>query len=88
MSDNITNPSLFIVFAPAQSTGAMVSFTGTAAAPVTINKAGGATGGTHNNRKRINACMGDLHVENMLWSVFINNTNSSSDPSASQRWTP
>jgi prepilin-type N-terminal cleavage/methylation domain-containing protein len=88
MSDNITNPSVFIVFGPAQSTGATVSFTGTAAAPVTINKAGGALGGTHSNRKRINACMTDLHVENMLWSVFINNTNSSSDPSASQRWTP
>jgi prepilin-type N-terminal cleavage/methylation domain-containing protein/prepilin-type processing-associated H-X9-DG protein len=88
MSDNITNPSVFIVFAPAQSAGAMVSFTGTAAATVTINKAGGAIGGTHNNRKRINACMADLHVENVLWSVYINNTNSSSDPSASQRWTP
>jgi hypothetical protein len=32
--------------------------------------------------------MADLHVENMLWTVYINNTNSSSDPSASQRWTP
>jgi prepilin-type N-terminal cleavage/methylation domain-containing protein/prepilin-type processing-associated H-X9-DG protein len=92
LSDKITNPSMFILFAPAQGTLTTVSFTGTAAASVTVNKAGGsqgtALGGTHNNRKRINACMADLHVENMLWSVFINNTNSSSDPSASQRWTP
>ena len=92
LSDKITNPSLFILFAPAQGTLTTVSFTGTAAASVTVDKAGGSQGttlgGTHNNRKRINACMADLHVENMLWSVFINNTNSSSDPSASQRWTP
>jgi prepilin-type N-terminal cleavage/methylation domain-containing protein/prepilin-type processing-associated H-X9-DG protein len=92
LSDQITNPSVFILFAPAQGTLATVSFTGTAAASVTVDKAGGsqgtALGGTHSNRKRINACMADLHVENMLWSVFINNTNSSSDPSASQRWTP
>jgi len=85
MSDNITNPSVFIVFGPAQSTGATVSFTGTAAAPVTINKAGGALGGTHSNRKRINACMADLHVENMLWTTY---KDSSSDTTATQRWTP
>jgi len=88
LSDKITNPSMFILFAPAQGTLTTVSFTGTAAASVTVNQAGGSQGGTHNNRKRINACMADLHVENMLWTVFINNTNSSSDPSASQRWTP
>jgi type II secretory pathway pseudopilin PulG len=92
LSDKITNPSVFILFAPAQGTLTSVSFTGTAAASVTVDKTGGsqgtALGGTNNNRKRINACMADLHVENMLWSVFINNTNSSSDPSASQRWTP
>jgi prepilin-type N-terminal cleavage/methylation domain-containing protein/prepilin-type processing-associated H-X9-DG protein len=87
-SDKITNPSVFILFAPAQGTLTTVSFTGTAAASVTVDKAGGSQGGTHSNRKRINACMADLHVENMLWTVFINNTNSSSDPSASQRWTP
>jgi prepilin-type N-terminal cleavage/methylation domain-containing protein/prepilin-type processing-associated H-X9-DG protein len=92
LSDKITNPSVFILFAPAQGTLTTVSFTGTAAASVTVDKAGGsqgtALGGTHNNRRRINACMADLHVENMLRSVFINNTNSSTDPSASQRWTP
>src|SRR6266853_1874908 len=92
ISDKITNPSMFILFAPAQGTLTTVSFAGTPAASVTVNKAGGsqgtALGGTHTSRKRINACMADLHVENMLWTVFINNTNFSSDPSASQRWTP
>src|SRR5207249_8707842 len=88
LSDKITNPSVFILFAPGQGTLTTVSFTGTAATSVTVDKAGGSLGGTHNKRRRINACMADLHVENMLWSVYINNTNSSSDPSASQRWTP
>jgi prepilin-type N-terminal cleavage/methylation domain-containing protein len=93
LSDKITNPSVFVLFAPAQSTAATVTFTGTAAASVTVDKNGGgsqgtALGGTHNNRKRINAYMADLHVENMLWSVYKNATNSSSDPSASQRWNP
>jgi prepilin-type N-terminal cleavage/methylation domain-containing protein/prepilin-type processing-associated H-X9-DG protein len=89
LSDKITNPSVFILFAPAQGTLTSVSFTGTAAASVTVNKAGGsqgtALGGTHNNRKRINACMADLHVENMLWTTY---KDSSSDTTATQRWTP
>lgn len=92
-SDNVTNPSVFILFAPAQSSAATVTFTGTAASSVTVDKNGGgsqgaAPGGTHNKRQRINACMADLHVENMLWTVYKNATNSSSDPSASQRWSP
>jgi prepilin-type processing-associated H-X9-DG protein len=70
-----------------------VSFQGTTGAAVTVYKAasipgGTATGGTHNSRKRVNALFADLHSENMLWSVFINDTNSSSDPSAAQRWDP
>jgi prepilin-type N-terminal cleavage/methylation domain-containing protein/prepilin-type processing-associated H-X9-DG protein len=89
VSDKITNPSVFILFAPAQGTSTTVSFTGTAAASVTVDKAGGsqgtALGGTHNNRKRINACMADLHVENMLWTTY---KDSSSDTTATQRWTP
>jgi prepilin-type N-terminal cleavage/methylation domain-containing protein len=92
----ITNPSAFILFAPAQTNAQTVAFSGTAsqAAPgVTVYKTtstpgGAATGGTHNTRKRVNALFADLHSENMLWSVFINDTNSASDPSASQRWDP
>ena len=64
-------------------------FTGTAAASVTVDKAGGsqgtAIGGTNGNRKRINACMADLHVENMLWTTY---KDSSSDTTATQRWAP
>jgi len=101
LSDKITNPSVFILFAAAQASGTTVTFQGTdgAAAPgVTVlgqgsnnaksNPGGVATGGTQNNRQRANACMADLHVENMAWSVFTNATNSSSDPSAAQRWSP
>jgi prepilin-type N-terminal cleavage/methylation domain-containing protein len=89
LSSQITNPSVFILFAPAQSSSPTVSFTGTAAASVTVDKAGGsqgtAIGGTNGNRKRINACMADLHVENMLWTTY---KDSSSDTTATQRWTP
>lgn len=90
LSEKITNPSAFILFAPAQTTGASVSFTGTAATSVTVDKNGGssqgtAVGGTHNKRQRIDACMADLHVENMLWKVY---TDASSDTTATQRWSP
>ncbi len=93
LSDQITNPSMFILFAPAQGSGASVSFTGTAAASVTIDKGGGsqgtAQGGTHNKRRRIDACMGDLHVENMDWAKFKNATaHPPGDPCANQRWNP
>ena len=95
LSNKITNPSVFILFAPAQP------FTGTAAttAPgVTVlgqgsnkalsNPGGIATKGDHSNGQRVDACMADFHVENMLWTVFTNNTNSPSDSAAAQRWSP
>jgi prepilin-type N-terminal cleavage/methylation domain-containing protein len=101
LSDKITNPSVFILFASAQASGTTVTFQGTAAtaAPgVTVlgqgaaaqsAPGGSATGGTHNNRKRITACMADLHVENMAWSVFTNNAKSPpSDACGNQRWDP
>ena len=102
-ADKISKPSIFILFAPAQAFGTAVSFQGTAitAAPgvtvlgiggnqATSNPSGGgaATGGTHSSRGKINALFADLHLENMTWSVFTNNVNSSSDPSAAQRWSP
>jgi type II secretory pathway pseudopilin PulG len=98
-SGKISNPSVFIIFAPAQASGPIVTFQGTATQGqpgITViaqgNNAkstpgGNATGGTHSSRKRINALCGDLHAENMLWSVFTT-TNSSSDPTAAQRWSP
>ena len=94
-ADNISNASIFILFAPAQASGATVSFQGTAitAAPgVTVLQAtspgGPAIGGTNSSRQKINALFADLHLENMTWSVFINNVNSPTDPSAAQRWSP
>ena len=100
-ADNISNASIFILFAPAQAAGATVTFQGTAltAAPgVTVLGIGGnqaasspggnATLGTNSSRQKISALFADLHLENMTWSVFSNNVNSPSDPSATQRWSP
>jgi prepilin-type N-terminal cleavage/methylation domain-containing protein len=88
LAQQVTNPTLFILFAPSQDTSNAVNFAGTASASVTVNQANGAQGGTHNKRQRINVCMADLHMENMLWSTYISNTATSSDPCAPQRWNP
>jgi prepilin-type N-terminal cleavage/methylation domain-containing protein len=93
-SSKITNPSLFILFAPAQASTATVTFQGTAltAAPgVKLLRAlstpgATATGGTHSSRKRINALCADLHVENMLWTTFIQAASTGTE--ATQRWAP
>jgi prepilin-type N-terminal cleavage/methylation domain-containing protein len=93
-SSKISNPSLFILFAPAQASTATVTFQGTAltAAPgVNLLRAlstPGATaiGGTHSSRKRINALCADLHVENMFWDTFIQ--AASTGTAATQRWAP
>lgn len=91
LSDKITNPSAFILFAPAQSSGTSVTFSGTPSAAVTVYKNGGsqgtAQGGTHFSRTRINAVFADLHTENMLWSKFILDTDPN-DSTAAQRWNP
>ena len=95
IANKISNPSVFVLFAPAQASTTTVTFqgaAGTAAPGVTVFKAlsspgGTAVGGTHSSRKRINALCADLHSESMLWSVFTNNP-AGSDPSAAQRWTP
>jgi len=88
--DKITNPSVFIMFAPAQAVGTTVTFAGGTAAAVTVykNTNPAASGGTHSNRTRINALFADLHCENMDWTTFINDTPSPSDPSADVRWSP
>ncbi len=88
--DRITNPSVFIMFAPAQAVGATVTFAGGTAAAVTVykNTNPAASGGTHSNRTRINALFADLHSENMDWIAFTNDTPSPSDPSADLRWSP
>ena len=86
----ITNPSVFIMFAPAQAAGPTVTFGGGTAAAVTVykNTSPAASGGTHGSRKRINALFADLHAETMDWTTFINDTPSASDPSADLRWSP
>lgn len=91
-ADKIAKPSEFILFAPAQASGATVVFDPTAiasfAAPgVLVYKAastpgGAANGGTHSSRTKINALFADLHLENMPWTVFIDDTN----PSPNYRW--
>jgi len=95
LSNKIANPSAFIVFAPAQTSGATVAFTGTAATTgigVTVyknkdNAGATATGGTHSNRTKINTVFADMHTESMLWSKFILDTDPN-DASAAQRWDP
>jgi len=86
LSDKIRNSGAFILFAPNKTANAGNPFAGTAGTTgVTVSK---DNLGTHSSGKRINACFGDLHVENMNWSIFRNDTVSTSDPSAAQRWTP
>ena len=82
-ADRISRPTAFIVFAPAQASGATVAFQGignttsqpglAGSANVTVVAAasvpgGGAQGGTQNSRAKINALCADWHVESMLWS--------------------
>ena len=91
--DKIKSPSVFILFAPTQASTATVSFQGLGGAAVMVYKdtstpGGTATGGTHSTRRRINALFADLHLENMFWTTFINDTVSASDPSADLRWAP
>jgi prepilin-type N-terminal cleavage/methylation domain len=98
-ADKIAKPTVFILFAPAQDNATTVNFQGLATTPapgvtvlgnsntVTSNPASGAaTGGTQNNRTRINALFADLHCENMLWSAFTNTT--ATPPTDPDQWTP
>ena len=99
-ADKITKPVTFIVFAPAQSSGTTVSFQGlgNSTAPgvkvlaQTSTPGGNATGGTHNNRRKINAMCADWHVETMLWSgtgpAFTHTSDPGGDPDAPYRWCP
>jgi prepilin-type processing-associated H-X9-DG protein len=92
-ADKIVKPSAFILFAPAQSpagksgASAFLGTAGDAAPGVTVVQGGKtAKGGTHSGKTRINALFADLHTENMLWSVFKNDTTTASDPDADFRW--
>jgi prepilin-type N-terminal cleavage/methylation domain-containing protein/prepilin-type processing-associated H-X9-DG protein len=101
-ASKITNPTGFILFAPAQASGAAgatVSFQGTAlstAPGVTVAAVGGnavqsspggnVTNGTHNSRKLINVLFADLHCETMSWTAFANTTAANQDEP--NQWTP
>jgi hypothetical protein len=97
-ADQISNSSAFILYAPAQDSSAKVNFLGVSGTGVTIDKGGkgpqgAAQGGTHKSRKRINAIMADMHVEDMAWgtvgtSGFVNDQKTTSDGSGNQRWDP
>jgi prepilin-type N-terminal cleavage/methylation domain-containing protein len=101
-ADKISKPSVFILFAPAQASGAAVTFQGTAGFATlpgvkvlgiggnqaTSTPGGNATGGTHSSRKRINALFADLHCETMLWTTFTNNAATAGDPDGQYRWNP
>ena len=68
-----------------------VTVLGIGAAPLpraTSNPGGNAIAGTQNNRSRINALFGDLHVETMDWARFTNNVATASDPDGELRWKP
>jgi len=95
----ITKPTSFILFAPAQASGATVSFSGLANSPVPGVTAAGIGGntiqsspggnvinGTHNSRRLINALFADLHCEAMTWTAFASTTPTSlGEPN---QWTP
>jgi len=99
-ADKIVKPTAFIVFAPAQKPGTTTSFQGVGNfLPLGVNvlaatstPGGPATGGTHSNRRKINAVFADLHVESMFWSgtgpAFTNSTVTVGDPDGYLRWNP
>jgi len=100
-ADKITKPTAFILFSPAQAAGLTVNFAGQGDSPVpgvtmlgtgsnaaTSSPGGSATGGTQNNRAKINAVFADLHSETMLWATFTNNAATGNDPDGAYRWTP
>ncbi|MEY2536689.1 MAG: hypothetical protein QOG67_429 [Verrucomicrobiota bacterium] len=96
-SDKILKPSNYIVFAPAQNSKSpyFAAKSGDdSGVQVNKNSAGqyGATaGGTHSRGQRINACMADIHVENIPWKDFHDDTpdpSASPAPTGSYRWHP
>jgi prepilin-type N-terminal cleavage/methylation domain-containing protein/prepilin-type processing-associated H-X9-DG protein len=98
-STRIATPSAFILFAPAQDNATTVNFQGLAnsTAPgvsllgnnssvASTPPGAAATGGTHNNRQRINALFADLHCQTMLWTEFTNTTTVAAG--TPNQWTP
>lgn len=94
LADKVTNPSGYLIYAPAQNASSSASFEGLGGGNVTIEPGGVSTpggaakGGTHQSRKRINAIYNDWHVETMIWTTYTNDQASTSDPTGPQRWYP
>lgn len=85
LSDSIKNASGFILFAPAQPFTRHGADSAATVSKASAGSGGAGRGGTHNKGQRINACMADLHVENMSWRDFHDD---SSNDAAKQRWMP
>ena len=91
--DKVVRPSAFILFAPAQNRAPTVTFVGSAAITVTVDKDGGsfpggpAIGGTQNKRTRINALFADLHSDSLTWTTFKLSTSGNPEDDANFRWT-
>lgn len=93
LTDKIARPSVFVLYAPAQASGASVSFTGSAASAVTVLRdlstpGGTATGGTQTNRKRINVLFADLHSDGMVWDTFKQAPTGTATDDSKYRWDP
>ena len=96
----IRKPTAFVLFAPAQTSGTTVNFSGWAnsfpgvtvlgvgSTTATSNPGGNAIGGTQNNRQRINALFADLHCEPLAWGTFTNIGVTNDDPDGPFRWAP
>jgi prepilin-type N-terminal cleavage/methylation domain-containing protein len=101
-AQRITKPTAFILFAPAQASGAAgaaVTYSGWANSPfpgVRVTGMGGntvlstpggpVTNGTYNSRKLINALFADLHCETMTWTAFA--STSVANLGEPDQWTP
>jgi prepilin-type N-terminal cleavage/methylation domain-containing protein len=93
-TSKIINPAAFILFAPSQGTSTTtISFQGTAATGqpgvwVSRNSSNSGTvvAGIQQRRQRISAVTADGHADNMLWTMFMNDTSTVTDPNADCRW--
>lgn len=85
LADKVKSPSGFIIFAPAQPFTKKGGDSPVNVAPTNAGPGGSSKGGTHKSGLRINVCLADLHVEDMAWSAF---KDDSSDATAKQRWKP
>lgn len=92
-ADKIARPSVFILFAPAQTSSTTVTFSGTAAAAVTVLRStstpgGTAPGGPQTKRQRINALYADSHSDSLTWTTFVAPANGTAGDDSNYRWEP